>query len=332
MSIAAPTLAEIQETAARLQPYLVRTPTHIWNTPTLDAVFGKGTEVVAKLELFQHTGSFKVRGALNNALSLSEDQRRRGITTVSAGNHAIAAAYAARSVGTSAKVVMQRSANPARVSAARAFGAEILFAADGREAFALAERIVQEEGRAMIHPFEGPGVALGTGTIGLEIDAAAGALDALVIPIGGGGLCAGVATAIKLRQPACRIFGVEPDGADVMRQSLAAGHEMQVERVSTIADSLAPPMTRPYSFALCQRALERVVTVDDTALCRAMALLFSEMKLAVEPAGAAATAALLGPLRDELKGKRVGLIVCGANIDIDNFNTFIRRGVESAAS
>ena len=163
--------------------------------------------------------------------------------------------------------------------------------------------------------------ALGTSTLGLEFAREALALDALIVPIGGGGLCAGVASAFKLVQPDCKVYGVEPEGADSMTRSFKAGSPQTIDKVRTIADSLGAPYALPYSYALCKANVDEIVLVDDAALGRAMGLLFLEIKLAVEPAGAAATAALLGPLRARLQGKRVGIIVCGANIDFATFST-----------
>src|SRR5262249_55411931 len=144
-------------------------------------------------------------------------------------------------------------------------------------------------------------------------------LDAVIIPIGGGGLCAGVATAVKKLQPKCEVFGVEPEGADTIHRSFATGKPEAIDAVRTIADSLGAPYAAAYDFSLCRRFVDRLVLVDDHALRRAMGLLFYEAKLAVEPAGAATTAALMGPLREHLRGKRVAPIVCGANIDVASF-------------
>ncbi|HEY7508723.1 MAG TPA: pyridoxal-phosphate dependent enzyme, partial [Vicinamibacteria bacterium] len=166
---------------------------------------------------------------------------------------------------------------------------------------------------------EGPRTALGTATLGLELVEQVPDLEAVVVPIGGGGLCAGVAAAVKLLRPGCRVFGVEPEGADTMRRSFDAGSPQKIDAVRTIADSLGAPHAAPYSFGLCREYVDEVVLVDDDALRRAMLLLFWSAKLAVEPAGAAATAALAGPLRDRLAGRRVALIVCGANIDAPTF-------------
>jgi threonine dehydratase len=155
-------------------------------------------------------------------------------------------------------------------------------------------------------------------------------LDAVIVPIGGGGLCAGIAAAVKQALPACAVYGVEPEGADTMSRSLRSGRPESLDRVRTIADSLGAPHAAPYSLALCQRFVDDVVLVDDDAICRAMALLFADMKLACEPAGATATAALRGPLAGRLAGKRVGVIVCGSNIDAATFHQQVTRG-ESAA-
>lgn len=314
-------LDDIRETAALIAPYVERTPIHIWKGN--DAPGGPETEVVLKLELLQHTGTFKVRGALSQMLHLPDPQRRRGVTAVSAGNHAIAVAYVASVLGVPAKVVMLQSANSARLAAARSYGAEILMAPDGRSAFALADRLVADEGLSFVHPFDGRNVSLGTATLGLEFAEQAGPLDAVIVAIGGGGLASGVAAAVKLAQPGCRVYGVEPSGAAIMRQSFDAGEPQQLATVATIADSLAPPMTLPYSFNLCRTCLDDLVLVDDAAMTRMMARLFGRMKFAVEPACTAALAALAGPLRETLKGQRVGVVLCGSNIDPATFARYV---------
>ena len=326
-----PTLEEVQSTAARLEAYIRETPTFHWSGATVAARLGTDTELFLKLELLQRTGTFKARGAVNNVLALSPEQLARGITAMSAGNHAIAAAYAARCVGASAKVVMQASANPARIRIARELGAEILMAENGAVGFELVEQIVAEEGRALIHPFEGFGVTVATATCGLELHAAVADLDAVVVPIGGGGLCSGVGTITRLLRPDCKVYGVEPEGAAVMKKSLEAGAPQWLTNPSTIADSLAPPFTTDYCFAMCERALDDLVLVSDDELAAAAAILFEHMKLAVEPAGAATTAAAFGPLAEKLKGTRAALIICGTNIDIAGFSNLIRHGQDGLA-
>lgn len=324
-----PTLEEIRETSRRIAPYLVRTPIRLWEGVALDRLLGHDTRVFLKEELFQRTGSFKPRGALSTMLDLPKDALARGVTAVSAGNHAMAVAYAAKVLGTTARVVMPRSANAARVKGSRDLGAEVELTDDVHRAFSRVHEIEAAEGRTFVHPFEGKKTALGTATLGLELLTDVPDLDAVIVPIGGGGLCAGVATAVKLLAPGCRVYGVEPEGADSMHRSFAAGSPQSIDAVRTIADSLGAPYAAPYTFGLCRRFVDELVMVDDAALKRAMYLLFSSAKLAVEPAGAAATAALVGPLRERLLGERVGLIVCGANIDAASFGKFLAEGAEA---
>lgn len=319
-------LTDIREARQRLGNLVVETPVWRWQHPELAAIIGDETEVTLKFELFQHTGSFKPRGALTVMLALERAALDKGVTAVSAGNHAIAVAFAARLLNTSAKVVMPKSANPFRVARCRAYGADVVLVDNVQEAFARAQQIQEEEGRFFVHPFEGRLTALGTATVGLEFLTQAPDLDAVIIPIGGGGLIAGMAAAIKQMRPRCQVFGVEPEGADTMHRSFAAGAPQSIDKVRTIADSLGAPMALPYSFDLCRRYVDELVLIDDGQMRQAMRLLFSAMKLAVEPAGAAATAALCGPLRQRLAGRRVGVIVCGSNIDAATFGRLVGEG------
>jgi len=318
-------LAAIRATARENAADVLHTPVAPLHGATVHRLLG-AADTWMKLELFQRTGSFKARGALTAVRRLTPEQRARGITAVSAGNHAVAAAFAAQQAGVSAKIVVLASANPARMALARSYGAELLVAPDGASGFAMVEALVRDEQRTFIHPFEGESPSLGTATVGLEFAEQVPDMDAVLVAIGGGGLASGLSAAIRKMQPNCRVIGVEPEGNDVMSRSFAAGSPQRQEKSSTIADSLAPPMTLPMAYGLCRRHIERVVTVSDDAICRAMAVLFRDAKLAVEPAGAAALAALLGPLRDELRGKRVGVVVCGANIDAETFSQQLARG------
>jgi threonine dehydratase len=313
------TLAEIRAARTLLGDRIVRTPVVPLAGPAVESALAPGTQALLKLELFQHTGSFKARGALVNALSLGEAERARGICAISAGNHAIAAAYAARAVGASAKIVMKEGANPFRVAECRRYGGEIVFEADFHAAFRRVEEIRATEGRTLIHPFEGLLTALGTATLGLEFIEQAPDLEAVIVPVGGGGLAAGLATAIRLVKPDCRVFGVEPFGADTMYRSFAAGSPQAIDRIDTIADSLGAPYALPISYALCRASLEEIVRIEDAEMVEAMRFLAAHARLAVEPAGAAATAALLGPLKARLAGRRVGLVVCGSNISAEAY-------------
>jgi threonine dehydratase len=311
----APELSEIEAARERLGDLVRTTPVWEWRGPEPARRVGEETRVFLKLELLQYSGSFKPRGALTEMFSLDPAALRRGVVAVSAGNHAMAVAYAARVLGTTLKVVMPEHSDPARVTACRESGAEVVLVEHMHRAFAHARAIGEEEGRHLVHPFEGPRIALGTATVGLELCRQVEDLDAVVVPIGGGGLCAGVARAVKLLSPRCRVIGVEPEGADTMHRSFRSGRPEAIEAVRTIADSLGAPAAEPYSFEVCRDHVDELALVSDDELRDGMALLFHGMKLAVEPAGAAATAALVGPLRERLRGRRVALIVCGANID-----------------
>jgi threonine dehydratase len=320
------TVAQMGAARESLNDYIVETPVWRWGNRDIVAHVGPETQVFLKLELFQHTGTFKPRGAMTVMLNLDRAVLSRGVTAVSAGNHAIAVAYAARLLGASAKVVMPKTANPLRVAGCQAYGAAVEIVEDAHRAFERVREIEAEEGRTFVHPFEGPLTALGTATVGFELCRQIPDLDAVIVPIGGGGLCAGIATAVKLIQPSCQVYGVEPEGADSMHRSFASGKPEAIDKVRTIADSLGAPFALPYSFGLCRQYVDDIMLVSDDALRQGMALLFHSMKLAVEPAGAAATAALCGPLREQLRGKRVGLIVCGANIDIATFAAQVEAG------
>ena len=313
----APTLADIEKLREQLRSRLVRTP--VVRCRNLEALLGNDVEIYGKLEFLQRTGTFKARGALVNMVSLGPDELANGVTTVSAGNHAIALSYAASTVGTHARVVMLSTASPLRMQACRAYGADIVAVDDIQSAFETADKIQANEGMRMIHPFEGRNVALGTGTLGLEICEQVDDFDAIVVPIGGGGLCGGVSNAIRQKRPDTTIIGVEPEGADSMSRSIASGKPERLTSVNTIADSLGAPYAMPYSFELCRDNVDDIVRVPDEALSDAMQTLFYNMKIAVEPACAASTAALLGPLRERLAGLRVVLLFCGSNIDWQTF-------------
>jgi threonine dehydratase len=313
----APTISDIQALRESLGSAIYRTP--IMQCAPLEEIVGGNTAIHAKLEFLQRTGTFKARGALSVVSKLTESQKKRGITAVSAGNHAIAAAYAARTAGVSAKVVMIGSANPSRIASCKAMGAEVVMVDSAHEAFSEAERIQSEEGRFFVHPFEGPEVATGTGMVGLEIHEQCPEFDAVLVSVGGGGLIGGISNALKQLRPECEVIGVEPEGADSMHRSFAAGSPQSIDSVGTIADSLGAPFAMPFSFELCRRNVDRLCKVSDDQIRRAMGLLFQSMNLAVEPACAATTAAMLGPLREELRGKKVVLVFCGSNIDWQTF-------------
>lgn len=313
-----PPLERLREVAARLAPYVIRTPVVPWPAE----LPGSLSALHVKLELLQHAGSFKPRGALNTLLELqatASEALADGVVAFSAGNHAIATAWAGRALGVSVTVVMPKSANRLRVERCRSLGANIVFGRDIGELMSLVDTIRAEEGRALVHPFEGVSTIEGTACVGLELCDDVAALDALIVPVGGGGLIAGIAAAVSHSQPDCRVFGVEPEGACGMSDSLAAGMPLPHVVVDTIADSLGAPLHLPISYSLVERHVERVVTVSDGALQQSMRRLADDMKLMVEPACAASLAAVEGPLAAELSGGRVAIVACGSTIDRESW-------------
>lgn len=319
------TLDEIRQTAGRIEGYLHHTPIFHWQDAWVRSQLGEG-ELHLKLEFLQQTGSFKPRGALNNALTRPETERNQGVTAVSAGNHAIAVAYAAKTLGISAKVLMHRKANPLRVAKCQHYGAEVLLVDDINQAFVLLDEIAEKEDRTIIHPFDSAPTLQGTGTLGLEIGDALNDLDTILVAVGGGGLIGGVASALKQMQPAIEVIGVEPVGAAGLTQSLELGRPLEKVTVNTIADSMGAPLHCQMSFGVCQQVIDRMVLVEDDEMCQAMARVYDGLKFALEPAGAAVIAALTGPLQGTLKGKRVAAILCGSNIDESSWLELVLRG------
>ncbi len=320
---AVPTVEAIRANRARLADLVITTPVRLLSDDALEAAVGASTRVWLKEELFQRTGSFKPRGALSVMLDLDAEALRRGVTGVSAGNHAISLGYSARRLGTTAKVVMPKNANAFRVQVCRELGAEIELVENVHDAFARVKEIEANEGRTFVHPFEGPKTALGTASVGMEfidqVREASHELDAVIVAAGGGGLTGGVACAVKQMSPKTAVYVVEPEGADSLSRSFKAGSPQSIEAVRTIADSLGAPRCEPYSFELNRRFADEVVLVSDDHIRDAMRLLFRAAKLVVEPAGAAALAALMYPLRSRLEGRTVGLVICGANIDPETY-------------
>jgi len=322
-NLVAPTISHIRAARARLGDLVLTTPVRRVTDDRIAAAIGAFTTLWLKEEQFQYTGSFKPRGALTVMLDLDAAALARGVTGVSAGNHAISLGYSARILQTTAKVVMPRTANPFRVQLCRDFGVDVELVENVTVAFARVREIAESEGRTFVHPYEGPKTALGTATVGLEfmdqVSALGTSLDAVIVAAGGGGLTAGVACAVKQMSPTTAVYVVEPTGADSLHRSFLAGSPQSIDAVRTIADSLGAPRCEPYSFEMNRRFVDEVVLVTDDQIRDAMRLLFVSAKLVVEPAGAAALAALMFPLRERLDGQRVGVVVCGANTDAETF-------------
>jgi threonine dehydratase len=319
-----PNISVIKQAREILGDSVLKTPVWQCRSPVLKELLGPSFELWLKLELWQYSGSFKLRAALLSVESLTPEQKKQGIVALSAGNHAVAVAWAAKQYGIHAKVLMPKTASPVRISKCQALGAEVVLLNNMEEVFAQAELIQAAEGRQLIHPFNGEIVSLGTGTLAIEINEQIAELDYILTGVGGGGLISGLANAYKQLQPSCRIIGVEPIGSSVMKQSLAAGRPLSCSPKS-IADSLCAPKTEWRPLVLCQRFVDKIVTVEDDAIAEAMRFLFHEMKLAVEPAGSIGIAAIMGPLREELANKKVCVIISGSNIDEQRYCQLIGK-------
>lgn len=269
-----------------------------------------------KCENLQKTGSFKPRGAFNTISRLTAEERERGVVTFSAGNHAQAVAWAANVSQVRATVVMPAKATQSKVDASRAYGAEVvLHGANGLEALQKMRELADSRGLTIVHPFDDERIMAGTGTVGWELIEQVPGIDAVVVGIGGGGLIAGIATAVKALSPKTKVFGVEPEGAACMRKSLDAGRPITLEKVQTIADGLAAPMAGDRTFPIVQQLVDDVVLVPDDAIAQAMGDILSYMKMVVEPAGAAATAAVLsGAVPIDGLGS-VAIVLSGGNVD-----------------
>ena len=311
--IVPPTIDDIRAAAVRIAPHLHHTP--LLGSHSLSEL--TGYKLSFKCENLQKTGSFKPRGAVNRIATLDPEAANRGIITISAGNHAQGVAYAAARLGIKAVVVMPETAVASKVEATRSYGAECILHGDVHSAFEKLQEVQQDRGLTLVHPFDDPMLIAGQGTVGLELLEKDGApFDAVVVGVGGGGLIAGVATALSSLAPDTRVFGVEPEGAATMTLALAAGSVVRLDDLNTIADGLAPPFVGELNLAVVEHLVESVVRVTDVEIRYAMALLLERMKLLVEPAGAAALAALMHGKIPVARGTRVAVILSGGNVDV----------------
>jgi threonine dehydratase len=286
-----------------------------------------GCELYLKLENLQMTGSYKERGACNKLLTLTAEERSKGVVAASAGNHAQGIAYHSRRLGIEAIIVMPETTPLVKVSATRRFGATVvLHGTNYDEAYAEAMRRVEQEGRTFVHPFNDPVVMAGQGTIGLELIEQNPYLQAVVLPIGGGGLAAGVAVAIKETNPKIRVYGVEPQVIASMKAAMQAGSPVELPAAKTIADGIAVRRVGDQTCEVARQYLDDVVTVDDEEIAQAILTLLEREKTVAEGAGAAPLAALLAR-RLPVEGMRVAGVVSGGNIDVNMISRVIERGL-----
>ena len=305
-------LSDIRAAAERIAGGVHRTP--LFGSRTLGE--RAGVELRLKCESLQKTGSFKPRGALNIVLSLADARRARGLVTVSAGNHAQAVAWAARRLGVPCAVVMPDDAPRAKLDAVRGYGADVILHPDRATLFDRLREVEKERGATFVHPFDDPVGLAGAGTVGLEIVEQAPDADAVVVPVGGGGLMAGVASAVKQASPRCRVIAVELAAGPGLGPALAAGKPVPVPRpADTLADGMTPPFVGALPLAIARTSVDEIVTVTEEEIVVAMSLLLTRAKLYVEGSGAAATAALLAGKVRLPNGARVVAIVSGGNVD-----------------
>jgi threonine dehydratase len=318
------TLADIRAAHERIRSGIYRSPCPR-SEPLSELT---GCRIFCKLDLLQRTGSFKERGARNALLSLDESQRARGVVAASAGNHALGLAYHGKLLGIPVTVVMPRFAPLVKLTTCRRLGARVILEGESfEEARRLAADLAVRDGLNLVHGFDDARVVAGQGTMGLEVLEDVPDADAIVVPTGGAGLLAGVATAAKSLNPGIRIIAVEPTSAGSLSASLAAGRPVQVPTRPTLADGLAVGKVGAIPFAIASRLVDRVVTVDEEAISLAVLRLLELEKTVVEGAGAAALAAVMGEAGKELAGRTVVLLLCGGNIDLTILDRVIKHGL-----
>jgi threo-3-hydroxy-L-aspartate ammonia-lyase len=317
---------DVRDAAKRLRGVAARTP--VLRSRTLDERCGASVHL--KAEVFQRGGAFKFRGAYNRIRRLTDEERRRGVAAYSSGNHAQAVALAARQVGTAAVIVMPADAPPEKVAATRGYGAEVVpydrYREDREE---IGRRVAEERGLTLVPPYDDPLVMAGQGTAALELVEDAGELDELVVPVSGGGLIAGSATAARALRPGIRVVGVEPAAGDDTRRSLEAGRRVAIDVPRTIADGLQAAVPGKLTFEVNRRLVDEMVTVTDDEIVEAIRFLFERLKVVAEPSGAVGVAALLEG-RVSSPGQRIGVILSGGNVSARRFAELVNQGTGAA--
>jgi threonine dehydratase len=319
------TLVDVQAARERIGPYVHRTP--VLTSRLIDERMG--AQVFFKCEIFQRVGAFKARGAFSRLTLLTAGERSRGVVAFSSGNHAQAVALAARELGVRATIVMPLDAPALKVAATRGYGAEVVLydRIGGESREAIAQRIQDEQGAVLVPPFDDDAVIAGQGTLALELLEDVSDLDVIVTPCGGGGLLSGAAVVARGLRPEIRLWGVEPEAGDDMKRSLEKGEPVSIPLPNTIADALQTTRPAERTFDIVRALTAGILTVSDLELRRAMAFLASRMKLVVEPGGAAAFAALLHDKVPDTRGRRIGIVLSGGNVDPERFGALV-SGVE----
>jgi threonine dehydratase len=313
------TLAEIEAARARVAPLVRHTPTY--ESPDASAQLGR--RAFLKMEALQSAGSFKVRGVFNKVLSLTDEERRRGLVTVSGGNHAIAVAKVAGTLGIDALVLMPRVTPRFNVDLATRFGARIELCDDAAEAFAKAKDY-ETRGRLFVHPYDDPAIIAGHGTLGLELLDAAPDLTHVFVSIGGGGFMAGVAAALKARRPAITVYGVETAGAPTMTEALKAGEPVTI-RPTSIARTLGAPFATHRTVAAAKAFLKDIILVEDAPVVADLAWILQTEKLLCEPAAACVLTAARSVAPTLPEDAVIGLVICGSNVSLHDVDAWRRE-------
>jgi len=317
-------LKKIYEAQERIKELVVKTPLAF--APYLSEI--SGCEVFLKKENLQVTGAFKIRGAFNKIASLSDEQRNCGVVAASAGNHAQGVALSASKFNIKAVIIMPESTPLTKVNGVKHFGAEvILFGSNYDEAYAYAKEYGEKNSLTFVHPFEDEEVIAGQGTVGVEIIQNCENLDAIIVPIGGGGLIAGVATAVKELNPNIEVIGVSASGAPAFKNSYDLKHAVDTTSVRTIADGIAVRDTSSVTLDYALKYVDRVISVDDEEIASAILYLLEKQKLVVEGAGAVGVAALLHKKIQGIEGKKIAIVLSGGNMDVTLLSVIIEKGL-----
>ena len=309
---------DIKQAADRIEPFVKRTP--LEHSRTLSQHLG--TNVFVKLELFQKTGAFKARGAFNKLLSLSPEERKRGVVAISGGNHAQAVAYASSVLDVDAVVLMPQSTPQNYLDATREYGATVDLQPTITEAFAKIQQY-KSAGRVFIHPFDDPLVMAGQGTVGLEVMEDLPGVTDIILSIGGGGFQGGVSTAVKALKPATRIWGVETVGADAMSQAMKVGHPVELPAITSIAKTLGAPSVSAQTLAIAQQNLEDVLLVSDEEAVQALKFILERLKILTEPAASCTLAAALRLKERFDENNNLVLVLCGGNLSLEDLCRYV---------
>jgi len=302
---------------------------HVYHTPLISSTnLNKlmDMNLYFKAEVFQKIGSFKLRGVLNKFYNLTEEEKKRGVITISSGNHAQSLAYAASQLGIQAVVIMPYFSAKNKIKATKSYGAEVIIHKGSKSIMDRCIELMEEREMTLVHPFDDPLIIAGQGTIGLEIlEDFNGVPDVVVVPVGGGGLISGIASAIKLKNPRIEVIGVEPVGADAMYQSLRMNSVVSLNKIETVADGLAAPFAGKYTLAHVKKYVDDIVLVSDEEILEALRLILIQGKILTEPAGAAGFAALLAKKIEVSEDAQVICVLSGGNVDTSLLNTVLSR-------